>query len=193
MAVHNTGKDGRKGRSGIEVEYYKNGDEQQLNDLFNLVFKKDRPLNVWEWKFGDNPFLDEVLIVTAVTDDGKIVGMYPFLIAEYKVGNNLGIAVQCVEIAMHPEFRGRWTIVHMKEQSWEKRIWEDHISERMKFGFGFPTDKHARLGQSYMNYNLIGNLPIMGIRFNWGAFKRVGKRSWRECGDRDSGGLWLRR
>jgi len=175
MTAHNSGKAARKGRSGIEVQYYKEGDEQQLNDLFNLVFQKDRPLSVWRWKFSDNPFLSEILITTAVTDDGKVVGMYPFLNAEYKVGDNLGLAVQCVEIAMHPKFRGRWTIIHLKEKNWEKRAWEKHISEKMIFGFGFPTDKHARLGQSYMNYNFIGDLPILGFRFNWGAL--IGNRT----------------
>ena len=152
-----------KVRSGVRILHCSEEDGERLNNLFNLVFKKQRNLEGWEWKFKDNPLLDQILGSIALTEDGKIVGMYPLLIAEYKVRNKLALGVQSVEIAVHPDYRGRWIVAQLKDKSWEMSE-----SSGMKFGFGFPTKDHAKVGIRYMKYKLLGELPLMGVRINWG-------------------------
>ncbi len=156
-------REDRKLNEGVEILHCREEDGERLNDLFNLVFNKQRELKGWVWKFKDNPAFEQILGSVAVTEDGRVAGMYPLLIAEYKVRNKLALGVQSVEIAIHPDFRGRWVVARLKDKSWEKSN-----SNGMKFGFGFPTRDHAKVGIRYMKYKLLGDLPIMGLRINWG-------------------------
>jgi hypothetical protein len=153
--------DSKKLKSGVSLRSYREGDEERLNELFELVFGARRPLAGWYWKFRDNPVLDRILISLAVTEDGTIAGMYPLLVMEYKVGDRLALAVQSVEISIHPDLRGRWIVWHLKEY-----IQAECVRSGVKFGFGFPTRPHAKVGVRYMNYRMLGELPILGKRIH---------------------------
>ena len=143
---------------GVRIRHYREGDEERLNELFQSVFETERPLDAWYWKFRDNPASDLILISLAETEDGRIVGMYPLLIMEYKVKDEYMLAVQLVEIAIHPDFRGRWIVRELKYF-----LQPPTIESGVRFGFGFPTREHAKVGIRYMGYNLLGELPIMGL------------------------------
>ena len=148
----------RTKRKEVEIRHYREGDEEQLNELFQLVFHAERDVGSWHWKFRENPALDKILISVAVTEDNRIVGMYPLLIMEYKVQNQYVISVQLVEISIHPDFRGSWVIKQLKAF-----IQPPTIASGASFGFGFPTREHAKVGLRYMGYNLLGELPILGL------------------------------
>jgi hypothetical protein len=147
-------------KNSVSIRYYREGDEEQLNELFQEIFQAERPLNGWYWKFRDNPLTDLVLISLAETKNGRIVGMFPLLINIFKVKEDFVPAVQPVEISIYPEFRGKWIIKELKYFMQLKTI-----DSRMKIGFGFPTREHAKVGVRYMGYNLIGDLPILGKLF----------------------------
>ncbi len=145
----------------VQIRQYREGDENNLNELFQLVFRVERPLESWYWKYRDNPITDLILISLAETPDGRVVGMYPLLIMEIKVKEEYVLAVQLVEIAIHPDFRGRWIVKEMKYF-----LQPPTIESGVRFGFGFPTKEHAKVGVRYMGYNLLGELPIMGLKLN---------------------------
>jgi hypothetical protein len=147
-------------KNNVSIRYYREGDEEQLNELFQEIFQANRSLNAWRWKYVDNPVTDLILISLAETPDGHIVGMFPILIMEFKVREEYLLAVQLVEIAIHSDFRGKWIIKELKYFMQLKTI-----ETGMQFGFGFPTREHAKVGVRYMGYNLLGELPILGIAF----------------------------
>ena len=39
----------------IIIRRYKEGEEKEINDLFNQIFNEKRPIEEWYWKFRDNP------------------------------------------------------------------------------------------------------------------------------------------
>jgi len=145
-------------RNGVEIRHYRPGDEEQLNALFQSIFHIERPIEGWYWKFRDNPLVDLILISVAVTEEGGIVGMYPLLVMEFKVKDMQALAVQLVEISIHPDYRGRWIIKELK-----RFLQPRTIQSGIKFGFGFPTREHAKVGVRYMDYHILGELPILGI------------------------------
>ncbi len=147
-----------KGNTEVGIRHYREGDEEQLNELFKLIFRAERSIEGWYWKFRDNPILDRILISVAVTEENRIVGMYPLLIMEYKVQDEYVISVQLVEISIHPDFRGGWAIKQLKAF-----LQPPTIASGARFGFGFPTREHAKVGLRYMGYNLLGELPILGV------------------------------
>jgi len=144
--------------TGIQIRHYRQGDEGQLNELFRTVFGVQRPLEGWYWKFRDNAVFDRILISVAEREDGLIVGMYPLLVMEYQVRDELFLAVQSVEISIHPDYRGRWIVKRLKSF-----VQQTAIESGMRFGFGFPTREHAKVGIHFMGYSLLGELPILGI------------------------------
>jgi len=145
----------------LEIRHHRHGDENQLNELFQSIFHIERPLAGWYWKFRDNPFLQEPLISLAAAEGDRIVGMYPLLVMEFKVKDQLVLAVQLVEISIHPDYRGRWIIRDLKSFLQPRTI-----RSGVRFGFGFPTRGHAKVGLRYMGYRLLGSLPILGIRLD---------------------------
>lgn len=155
----------------VDIRYYREGDEEQLNKLFQETFQVHRKIDGWYWKFRDNPITDLVLISLAETKDGRIVGMFPLLIHEYKVKEEIVPAVQLVEISIHPDFRGKWIVKELKYYMQLRTI-----DTGMGFGFGFPTREHAKVGVRYMGYNLLGDLPILGKSFvpSSGSRKAIG-------------------
>ena len=147
----------KKLKNGVTLRQYRAGDEEGLNGLYQIVFEAKRPLEGWYWKFRDNPLLDGVLISLALNEDGSVAGMYPLLVMEYKVGDRVSLAVQSSESSMHPDQRGNWIIVHLKEH-----IRAECVRRGAKFGFGFPTPTHAKIGLRYMKYRLLGEFPVLG-------------------------------
>jgi len=154
----------------VQIRQYREGDESKLNELYQSVFGVERPLECWYWKYMDNPITDRILISLAETPDGRIVGMYPLLIMEYRVKEEYVLAVQLVEIGIDPDYRGRWIVKELKYF-----LQPPTISSGVRFGFGFPTREHAKVGVRYMGYNLLGELPIMGLKLN--RFSRRGGSS----------------
>ncbi len=149
----------RDRKRNIEIRNYREGDEGQLNDLYKLIFIPGRSMAGWYWKFNENPLADYHLISVAETRDGKLVGMYPLLVMEFKVKEEFVRVVQTVEISVHPEFRGPITIRRLKNLS--KQL---ALEKGAKFGFGLPTQVHARVGRRLMNYNFLGVFPILCLK-----------------------------
>jgi len=61
----------------VSVREYRAGDEHGILDLFRRVFRVERSLAHWRWKFLDNPAGREILV--AVDRDGRIAGQFASL------------------------------------------------------------------------------------------------------------------
>lgn len=55
------------------VRAYRPGDEVGINDLFNVVFERGRPLSVRYWKFDRNPAAEEKVIAVAESENSEIL------------------------------------------------------------------------------------------------------------------------
>ena len=97
--------------TNMEYRLYEKGDEEEIVDLLFQIFKgwpkydlPVSPLEHWKWKFLDNPYGS---IIALSCDNNKIVGCQHILLKNIKVGNNEYQSGIGVDIALHPDYRGR--------------------------------------------------------------------------------------
>lgn len=138
------------------IRTFRPGDEGEANRLFNLVFRENRPLEEWHWKFQWEP------IITVAEVDGKIVGEYPNLVTRFRYCNRVMRAAQPVDTAIQPDFRGGELL---------RRMFAIQLSlakeRQIAFGFGFPNPGHHRVGKRFLKYCDLFPLPVLFRRLNY--------------------------
>lgn len=117
---------------------YKEGDEQNIFDLVKAVWGEQVPdkeqwIKGWKWMFTENPAGSP--IIWLAEHDGKLVGEYPLVMADMKIGNKIVKVAQIADTMTHPEYRrqgiaftlGREALTQLRRQG-------------AYLAFGFPTD-----------------------------------------------------
>lgn len=85
------------------VRTYQPGDEQQILALFNRVFRQERAMAHWRWKFADNPAGHQITL--AVTGDGRVVGQFAGLPAEAVSPTGSFVLSQGIDHMVDPELQ----------------------------------------------------------------------------------------
>lgn len=130
---------------------YKPGDEDDILELFNIVF--DRPLDedFWRWRFLQNPFGES--IIRLMFDDDKLVGHYALIPMPLWLRGSLIRACFSMTTMTHPDFQGRGIFT---------RLATDTYDSCKKYGveiiYGFPNQN------SYHGFT---------IKLGWKGFDRV--------------------
>ncbi len=144
----------------LEIRPYRPGDEREILDTFNLVFREvcgegyvDRTMEEWRWEFLENPRGMRVML--AVTPSGKVAAQYAAVPMAAKSPIGETTFVHAVDSMVHPDFRkglkkpGLFVEVG--------RAWFDYIRELGKdsVGFGYPVRPAWRIGNRYLGYSLV--------------------------------------
>lgn len=118
----------------VEIRLVKHSQEKrQLLELFRASFGYDRSAELWDWKHIQNPLatLDPEVIVAV--DNGRIVGMRPFLLAELWLGNERVRAAQGSDGNVHPEHQRKGIMGRMTEFA------KEYLKENgYALTYGFP-------------------------------------------------------
>lgn len=92
------------------VRQYQPEDEKEIVRLLDEVFNgwpkfdlQCSPLDHWRWKFIDNP--PKITVVSLAISDGKIIGSTHGLPQKLKIGEQIFLSIQSVDVATHPDFR----------------------------------------------------------------------------------------
>ena len=95
----------------MEYRLYREGDEQEIVDLLCEVFNgwpafdiPVSPLEHWRWKYLNNPYGS---IIALSCDQDKIVGCQHILFKKIKVVDREYDSAIGVDVALHPDYRGR--------------------------------------------------------------------------------------
>lgn len=132
------------------IRMYSPGDEQGICHLFSTVFHLELPLAVWRWKYlrGESPppvFLAE--------EDDQIVCHYGAIRQRLVWQGTAGWGFDCVDVMAHPRLQGqglfRRTVQAFLREVCEGQCW---------FMYGFPTDRHRRLGEILVGYEPIARV-----------------------------------
>ena len=147
------------GRNSWDIRDYREGDEIGMNDLFNTVFKLQRPLGHWAWKFEKNPLAPNKYICLAEKDQ-KILAMYPCLPSYFNYFSDRCVVLQAVDNCVHEDVRKglKREGVFLKTL---KGLIQQAVRKGCDFGFGFPTDEHFRYGEKKLGYTHVWKLPVM--------------------------------
>lgn len=95
----------------IKIRPYKFGDEYQIVRLLNLVFgnwpKFDLscdPIDHWRWKTAEGPLGENNIYIAK--NRSEMVGTETRIVLKAKIGNNIQLCEQRVDLAVNRDFRG---------------------------------------------------------------------------------------
>lgn len=111
---------------------YRQGDEQQILRLFNLVFDASRNPEQWRWEFRDNPAGLGLICVAEV--EGEIVGHCAAVPIMMKCGDETVQGMQLVDGMIHPEYRLRGMFFKIAE-----RVIDEATRSGVSLVWGFPN------------------------------------------------------
>ncbi len=140
---------------------FEDGDEFQLNELYNIGFNKNRNIEEWYWKFRNEPLSMQWSIVCIV--EGKIVGMYLSKMGQYKLGKKIYLTAHPVETFLHPDFRGAG--VQIIKDAYQMACLKGDLLG-VVWGLGFPTPQLYKLGTKLFRYKHLFRMPILIKRLN---------------------------
>lgn len=143
-----------------KVRAYREGDEKEINDLFNLIFNKNRSLDEWYWLFRDN--LNSERNLTSVAEaGGKIIALHANVPGFCKFKDDIVMVGQPVDNLVHPDFRGMRITKDVHGLSYDF-----YAREGMSFGFGFPNKVYYKVGKRWLKYEDLCPIFIMLKRLN---------------------------
>lgn len=141
------------------IREYREGDEVEINRVFNEVFCASRSLDEWRWKFIENPINARVIAVAEAA--GRIVGQYPNVIALFQYVNKVVPVTLPADNFVIPRFRGGIKGVEKAMHEFQRRLWPRPLA------CGFPTQAHLIIGKRILNYKEIGKMPVLFMRLNF--------------------------
>lgn len=144
------------------IREYREGDEIEINRLFNEIFGASRSLDEWRWKFSENPTNARVI---AVAESGaRIVGQYSDMTAFFKCPNKVELFFSPVDNFLIPRFRGGIRGV-------QKALFDFRDQLVWRFGihvcFGFPNRAAYIVGKRFLTYEDLGKMPVLFMRLNF--------------------------
>ncbi|MBM7571338.1 GNAT family N-acetyltransferase [Aquibacillus albus] len=130
------------------IRLYKQGDEQQIQQLFEKVFKKQRSIAHWKWKFEGTPSL-----ILVFEEKNEILGHISLWLFEGYIGGEekkLGVRVDTM---VDPDARGKGIYKQLNEAMIE------HANEAgISILHGFPAEKAKALLQKYTDGKHIADI-----------------------------------
>jgi hypothetical protein len=145
------------------VRAYRPGDETGINDLFNAVFERRRPLSAWHWKFDRNPATPEKVIAVGEDDGGKIVGVYAAMPMRFRFEDRPVIATQGLDTCIASEYRAGGRLLVALYREFVRRVREIGAA----FGFGFPNEVHYPVGKRLLKYVDLATLTLLDRRLSF--------------------------
>ena len=132
------------------IRAYQPGDEHGICRLFSSVFHLELPLAVWRWKYlrSENP-----PPVFVAEEAGQIVCHFGALRQRLIWQGTEGWGFDCIDVMAHPRLQGqgffRRTVQAFMRDLCENQSW---------FMYGFPTDRHRRLGEILVGYEPVARV-----------------------------------
>ena len=130
------------------IRSYCDGDEKQLVDLYNRVFKGTRAIESWRWEFKDNPAGQAVIYVAE--DKGLLIGHCSAIPVNLKIGQEVLIVYYILDTMIHPDYRGKGIAKEMG----------DMLYEVLKTKFTFSCVNEAGLKLSMNNFGFFDLGPV---------------------------------
>lgn len=115
-----------------EVRPFEAGDRPAYLELYREVLEGAGGEAWFEWKYGENPYVDDVPVVVA-TRDGSVVGARSFFALRVAVGEDRPVVLQPCDTMVHPAHRRRGLFTRMTESA------IDRYAGEYPFFFNFPN------------------------------------------------------
>jgi len=118
---------------------YREGDENAIAELFNIVFNKPLSLARWRWQYRDN-HAGLITIALAKGKNDQLAGQYAVRPVRMKFGNKIRLGTLSLDTMTHPEYRGQGIFVKLASY-----LYSDLSNRGIPVTYGFPN-KASYLG-----------------------------------------------
>ena len=168
--------DTRETDDGYTIRPFEPGDETAFVALYNEVWTADRTVEWFDWRYRDNPYVDEVPMFVA-DYDGDVVATRPFIPFRVRAGGETRLAFYCTDTMTDAAHRRKGlfarttehALARYAERSREERpaFFFNHSNEfslpgyrKMGWEFASAEVRHHRLQRagSYVA-DVVGGLP----------------------------------
>lgn len=137
-----------------QVRWAKPEDESALLQLFHQAFEHEMPVEQWRWKYAtsDPPGC-------CVLDGNQLIAFYGGMPRTIRIAGDQATAVQIGDVMVAPGQRGVFTRRGAMFRA-AAQFSEDLVGVGKKYdcGYGFPSERHNRLGEHLGLYARIGKL-----------------------------------
>mgnify|MGYP000085333974 CR=1 FL=1 len=166
----------RETDDGYVIRRYEPGDEREFIHLYNEVWSAEKTTDWFDWRYRDNPYVDEVPMFVAAFD-GAVVATRPFVPFRVRAGDETRLAYYCTDTMTDSGHRRKGLFARTTEHALavyadrprENRpaFFFSHSNEfslpgyrKMGWEFASPQVRYNRLQRagSYVT-DLVGGLP----------------------------------
>jgi GNAT superfamily N-acetyltransferase len=102
--------------SDYRVRAYESGDERAFIDLYNEIWSAEKTTDWFDWRYRDNPYVDEVPMFVA-TYDGDVVATAPFVTFRVRAGEKTRLAVLCTDVLTDAAHRRKGLFARTTERA----------------------------------------------------------------------------
>ena len=145
-------------RPDWQVRWAKPEDDSALLQLFHEAFGHEMPIEQWRWKYAASDPSG-----CCVLDRDKMVAFYGGMPRGIRIAGEQACAVQIGDVMVAPGQRGVFTrrgaMFHAAAQFSEELVGDGN---KYACGYGFPSERHNRLGEHLGLYTRIGRLQEAG-------------------------------
>lgn len=146
------------------IRPYKEGDEEGILELWKAVYPerkydKHQWMRWWHWKYRDNPAGSSQIWLAE--DEARIVGQYPLIFMNMKIGNHILKVFQNVDLMTHPDHRYQGIFSKLESQALNETE-----RDKVYITIGFPN-KAAYPGHIKSGWFDVGAMQVLLKPLNW--------------------------
>lgn len=143
----------------MEIKAYENGNEYQIKMLFEKVFKQPYSLDLWQWRFEENPYGNRKIML--MWDNDLLVGQYAVSPVNMVIkGENIKTALSLATMT-HPEYEGKGVFKNLAKSLYSKLKEEGYQSV-----WGFPNNNSHGGFVNSLGWKNIAVQHSLGIHYN---------------------------
>ncbi len=145
----------------VEIRRYRPGDEGPILELFREVFRVERSLEHWRWKFQDDPWGRERISTGWV--DGELAAHYSGYPVPFYLNGLEKVVYQVGDTMTNPRFR------HIGRRRTNLLVrTADHFYSRfcqgkIPFFYGFNTGKIHKFGRLFLRYEPVVPVEVWRV------------------------------
>jgi GNAT superfamily N-acetyltransferase/ribosomal protein S18 acetylase RimI-like enzyme len=134
---------------------YREGDEQDIRDLFELVFDKPLSLERWLWQYRDNG-TDTFIITLAEGEGGELAGQYALRPTRMKIGDKTRLGTLSLDTMVHPDYRRQGMFTKTAKHAYQTA---KQLEVPLTYGFPNQNSYHGFVHRLEW-VDLCGRLPV---------------------------------
>jgi hypothetical protein len=132
------------------------GDQNEIKKLYEFVFDTPMPLDLWNWRYLENPTGKVAILLAISGEDGTLAGQYALCPMPMTMGAEDIVGALSLDTMVHPNFQGQRMFTILAEDLYQ-RIADDGVP----VVYGFPNGQSHPGFEKYLKWeDLVEHLPV---------------------------------